>query len=140
MDKRINAAVLGLINDPILGKRPAVPQETCVLVEVDSKEEAHYMCAMLNSAVTNFIVKSHSVRGGKGFGTPSMLDFVPIKRFRPNDPNHRTLAGLSLKGHKAAAKEADLSELQGEIDRVAAEVFGLSASDASAISKAVADL
>lgn len=138
MDKQINAAVLESVKDPVLGKLPAVPQETCVLVEVSSADEAHYLCAMLNSAVTNFIVKSHSVKGGKGFGTPSMLDFVPINRFKSGDAQHARLAGLSRKAHAEAARGADFSDLQGEIDMAAAAVFGVSKGDAAAMAKTIA--
>ena len=33
MDRRITAAVVEEIDDPHLGKRPAIPQETCVLID-----------------------------------------------------------------------------------------------------------
>ena len=83
MDRRINAAVVEPVDDPLLGTRPVVPQETCVLVAADCREEAHYLCAILNSAIVNFLVTSHSVRGGKGFGTPGMLDVLNLRRFDP---------------------------------------------------------
>ena len=35
MDRRINAAVVEAIDDPLLGRRPVVPQETCVLTACD---------------------------------------------------------------------------------------------------------
>ena len=99
MDRQINAAVVEEIADPLLGRRPAVPQETCVLVACDSTDEAHYVCAMLNSAVVNELVSSHSVCGGKGFGTPGMLDFVPLRQFQADDPRHTELAALSRQAH-----------------------------------------
>ena len=42
MDRRINAAVVEAIDDPLLGRRPVVPQETCVLAACESADEAHY--------------------------------------------------------------------------------------------------
>ncbi len=135
MDRQINAAVVESVKDPVLGKRPVVPQETCVLIEAVSTDEAHYICAMLNSAVANFLVKSHSVRGGKGFGTPSMLDYIPIKRFDGRDRQHKHLAALSYQAHEAAAGDADYSKLQDAIDESAAALFGLSNSDAAVVAK-----
>ena len=70
MDKQINAAVVREVKDEWLGTRPVIPQETCVLIETRNDAEAHYLCALLNSSVVNYLVKSHSVKGGKGFGTP----------------------------------------------------------------------
>ncbi len=43
MDRKIRAAVVELWDDPLLGLRPVVPQETCVLVACASGDEAHYL-------------------------------------------------------------------------------------------------
>ena len=73
-----------------------------MLVACDSSDEAHYLCAMLDSAAVNELVAAHSVRGGKGFGTPGMFDFLPLRRYRPDDPRHMELAQLSRQGHTAS--------------------------------------
>ncbi len=103
MDRQINAAVVEEIEDSVLGRRPVIPQETCVLLACDSADEAHYVCAVLNSAGVNQLVAAHSVRGGKGFGTPGMLQFVPLRRFQPDEPRHQALAALSRQAHAAHA-------------------------------------
>jgi hypothetical protein len=117
MDRRINAAVVEVHDDPLLGRRPVIPQETCVLVACDSADEAHYVCAVLNSAVVNQLVQASSVRGGKGFGTPGMLEFVPLRRFRSDNERHRELAELSRQAH--AASEEGRVAVQQRIDRLA---------------------
>jgi hypothetical protein len=117
MDRQINAAVVEEVDDPLLGRRPMVPQETCVLVACDSADEAHYICAVLNSAIVGDLASASQVRGGKGFGTPGMLEFVPLRRFQPDNPRHTELAALSRQAH-AGAGEA----IQRAIDRLAAEV------------------
>lgn len=124
MDRRINAAVVGPVRDPVLGLRPVVPQETCVMVAAQRLEEAHYLCAVLNSSVVGLLVASHSVRGGKGFATPGMLEFVRLKRFDPDNSTHRRLAALSHKAHARAPDGAELHTIQEEIDRLAARLWG----------------
>ena len=108
-------------DDPLLGRRPVIPQETCVLVACDSADEAHYLCAVLNSAVVNELVQAHSVRGGKGFGTPGMLEFVPLRRFQADERLHRELAQLSRQAH-AASEEARVA-IQQRIDGLAGGVL-----------------
>ena len=123
MDRRLNAAVVEEDDDPLLGRRPVIPQETCVLVACDSADEAHYLCAVLNSAVVNELVRASSVRGGKGFGTPGMLEFVPLGRFQPDNRRHGELAALSRTAH--AAPEEDVpGNIQRQIDCLAAAVLG----------------
>jgi hypothetical protein len=133
MDRRINAAVVEPCDDPWLGPRPVVPQETCSLVAATSGDEAHYLCALLNSALTNVIACSHCVRGGKGFGTPGMLDYLRLRQFQPSDPRHRQLADLSRQAHAAAAVGQVPDDLQTAIDRTAANLNGLSAAQLAAI-------
>ncbi len=126
MDRRIRAAVVETEAVAPLGRRPPVPQETCVLVAVDSSPEAHYLAAVLNSRVAGFLVAGHSVRGGKGFGSPGMLESLPIRRFRPDDPGHGRLAELSRRAHGAARQGQDLRPIQAEIDEAAGGLWGLS--------------
>ena len=127
MDRRINAAVVEPRDDPWLGPRLPVPQETCSLIAAASSDEAHYLCALLNSAVSNFIACAHAVRGGKGFGTPGILEYLRLQQFQPHDPQHRQLADLSRQAHTAAGLGEVPGDLQAAIDRAAAELQGLSA-------------
>jgi SAM-dependent methyltransferase len=122
MDRRINAAVVEEFHDPLLGRRPMIPQETCVLVACDSADEAHYLAALLNSAIVNELVRASSVCGGKGFGTPGMLAFLPLRRFQPANRQHGELAALSRQAH-ATAEEDVHADIQGEIDRLAAAIL-----------------
>ena len=146
MDKRINAAVLTEFDDPLLGLRSIIPQETCVLIAADSLDEAHYLTAVLNSSIVDFLVTSHSVHGGKGFATPSMLDFVRLKRFDLHDARHVELAELGRQAHTCCglvfrpthnagqvAAETDLSQIQGHIDRAAGRLWHLDARQLKAI-------
>jgi SAM-dependent methyltransferase len=104
MDRQINAVVVEAADTPWLGTRPIVPQETCVLIACDTVEEAHYLCALLNSDSVNERIVSHSVRGGKGFGTPSMLEYLGLKQFVPYNSLHQDLAARSRAAHAATRR------------------------------------
>jgi hypothetical protein len=123
MDRKIRAAVVETINDVRLGPRPVVPQETCVLIACGCGDEAHYLCALLNSALVHDLVAAHSVAGGKGFGTPSILDYVPLKKFDTNDSRHLELAALSRRMHDMAASGEVANCGTSEIDRLAEAVL-----------------
>ena len=133
MDKRMSAAVVEPVEHPLLGPRPVIPQETCVLVAVDSADEAHYLCALVNSSVVNFLVASHSVRGGKGFGTPSILDYIRLRRFEPGNALHADLAASSRRAHEATQRGEPVPQIQHEIDRLAGRLWGLDQSELEVI-------
>jgi hypothetical protein len=67
----------------------------------------------LNSAVVGELVSACSVRGGKGFGTPGILDYIPLQRYQSENPRHVELSVFSRKAHAGNAEYA-----QHEIDRL----------------------
>jgi len=140
MDRQINAAVVQEANDEFLGVRPVIPQETCVFIEVNSLAEAHYLCGLLNSSIVNFVAKSHSVRGGKGFGTPSMLDFLNIKEFKSDDALHKELSSLSRKAHKLKSAGDDVAETQQAINKVVARIWGIGEKELKAVDSALSNM
>lgn len=127
MDRRLRAAVIGQCEVPGAGWRSIVPQETCVVVATQSAEEAHYLCAVVNSPLSAFLARSSSVDGGKGFGTPGMLDYLNLRRFEPANRLHRELAACGLRAHTAAASGGDLDPIEAELERLTATLAGLSA-------------
>ncbi len=125
MDRRISAAVVEPTEHPWLGLRPVIPQETCVLVATESSDEAYYLAAQLNSAIIGFLATAHGVRGGKGFGTPGMLEYLGIPRYHPASPEHHELAVLGRRAHAQAAAGSDLSAIEARIDGVVGRLRGL---------------
>ena len=123
MDRKIRAAVAEPWDDPLLGPRPVVPQETCVLIACSGGDEAHYLCALLNSASIDALVASHSVAGGKGFGSPSILDYLPLRKFDPADPRHAELATLSRRLHVSTEQQVSVDRESIDVDRLAVETL-----------------
>ena len=86
--------------------------------------EAHYLCAVLNSAALGRQIESCSIAGGKGFGTPGVLQYVRIGRYDAADRRHEELARCSRAAHAAAAAGADVGPWQERIDRLAEGMRG----------------
>jgi hypothetical protein len=108
----------------------------------ETEDEAHYICALINSSVANFAGRAYSQEGGKSFGDPHILDNIRIPRFDPKDDLHRRLAKLSEKAHEVAREgdEKRLREIEEEIDRVAGKIWGLSEDELEEIRKNLEEL
>jgi hypothetical protein len=134
---RIEAAVVDLHEG-----KPIVPQETVTLVECSSANEAHYICALVNSSPFQFAAISYSQEGGKSMGSMHILEYIRIPRFDPNNPVHLRLAELSMQAHEAAriGDEMRLREIEAEIDRWAAKLWNLSDDELRDIQQSLAEL
>lgn len=123
MGSKMAAAVL-----PFEGERPVLPQNTHAFISCETEDEAHYLCAMLNSSLVNFLVRSYSVAGGKSFAPPHIMEYVKIPRYDARDQSHAKLARLSEECHRAAEQgHLELSSAAKlNLDRLAGACFGLS--------------
>ncbi len=121
IDTELRAAVVG----PDEKNRPVIPQETITFVAFDTPEEAHFFCALFNSAWPNALVRRYS--SGKGFASAHILEAIAIGAFDPNLDHHRRLSDLSQRAHGAAQipDDDELSQLHARIDALAAHYFGL---------------
>jgi SAM-dependent methyltransferase len=103
MASDLAAAVISEWQGP-LGTRLLVPLETTAFIGARSAEEAHYLCAVLNSEPVRAFVKSFS-SAGRGFGTPFVVSKIRIPSFQPACALHRRLAELSRALHAGGSPE-----------------------------------
>ena len=123
---------------PPFDDKPAVPDHTLILIDCACKEEAHYLCAALNSSPARLGVQAYIVL----HPDPHILEHIRIPRFDPNNPVHSRLAELSEQAHGAAkvGDENRLREIEAEIDRWAAKLWGLTDDELRDIQQGLAEL
>jgi hypothetical protein len=118
MARDLIAAVVSSWNGP-LGRKLVIPLETTAFIATQCFEEAHYLCALLNSTPARQFVQSFSA-AGRGFGAPYAIGRLPLPEYDPENPAHRRLAELSEQRHKGNPAAAE------ELDAAAASVLGVS--------------
>lgn len=108
------------------GWKTVIPTDTTSLIAVDNEDEAHYLCAILNSTVVREFVKSYS-SAGRGFGAPSVMEHVGIPKFDTKNKTHTKLAQLSKELHEVRARSAleKMPRLEKQVDDAVAKLFGL---------------
>ena len=126
MASSLDAAVVGPIKS-----MPVLPQETITFIPFDNRDEAHFVCALINSTPVRLVARSYSQIGGKGFAAPHLLRYLRIMKFNPTDRRHQSLAFFSMTAHEKAliGSENLTSSFQDELDDLASEVLGLTKSD-----------
>ncbi len=128
-----------------------LPDHKLVLIDFKLRDEAHFACAVLNSSIASSVVRLYCVETNI---PPSVLDFVPLPRFDRLNPTHRALSTLSQRAHALAAEihddsaseaaqekaQAQLAEVEAEIDEQAAELWGLTAAELKEIQRSLEEL
>lgn len=117
--------------------KPALPDHTIVAVSCRSKQEAHFICALLNSAPAQLAASGYIVL----HPSPHILEHIAIPSFKAQDRTHNLLARLSEKCHLATSNEdaERLARLEMEIDEAAANLWGITNTELKAIRSAIAD-
>jgi methylase of polypeptide subunit release factors len=134
---QIDAAVIGMssVNER---RKPIIPDHTCILAECATKAEAHFLCAMVNSAPARLAVRQYIIL----HPDPHVLQNIRIPQFSEKDTKHRKLAELSEIAHKVARSEdrESLENAEREIDRIAGEVWGLTEDESKEIALSLKEL
>jgi len=121
----IVAAVVSQYKTPF-GYKTIIPTDTTSLFATEQEDEAHYLCAIINSKPVRDFVKSFS-SAGRGFGTPSVMQHVGMPKFDRKNKTHEKLSQLSELLHKLRGDgiEDKITELEKEVDGCVCKLFGL---------------
>lgn len=115
-------SVVSKVKDPYIGTKVYIPDNTIGYLPFDSEDEAHYVCAILNSSIVYSWFDRRSAKSKWGISI-GMIRSIPIPDFDPNNPAHRSLSNLSKLAHKVAkvGKNKVLKPIESRINKIVAE-------------------
>ena len=123
MASRMQAAVLSGYKTPF-GVKPLISTDTTSLIPTGDEDEAHYICAILNSRAVDEFIRSFSA-AGRGFGAPSVMKNLGIPRFNKKLAIHRQLAEISLEAHGLVAKGKDASGVDERLEKAVKALWNI---------------
>lgn len=121
---RFRAAVIGSVDDTaIIPNRIIVPDHKLYFAGFNNMEEAHFLCAFINSPSARKWLGGFLL--GKQIGT-TIFEFMKVPRFEPGNAQHQRLAEISIQAHEKREnqknkellhhdKEKELEELLSKI-------------------------
>lgn len=119
-----------------------VADSTCYHYTAPTLEEAHYLCAVLNSEIVNQEIKAHQPEGLWGARhiqrTPFEACAIPI--YETDNPDHWRLARLSIEAHERIEDMKGMDEnqlLNGRAGRARARAREILADEISAMDEIV---
>jgi len=146
ISKGVRSAVVGDFEGKVV-----LPEHNTYFISCDDCNEAFYICGLLNSSLGDFAIRSFFSTGGGGIGAASLLDHVYIPCYDPNNAVHRRLAELSMQAHQLMGGApsqsgglqvmqpgiAQLEAIEAAIDRLAAQIWGLTEQELAAIQQSL---
>ena len=119
------AAVISQHRSPF-GYKTIIPTDTTSLIATENEDEAHFLCAVINSSPVREFIKTYS-SAGRGFGAPSVMTHVGIPRFQPKRKIHHDIAQLSKTLHHLKKEQEldEIAQLEKEVDRLVSRLFGI---------------
>ncbi len=109
--------------DPI-----TIPNHKTILIACESADEAHYLCAALNSLPVRLFVACYAVETQISTHT---VEYIHVPKFDPQNPVHLALAEASKAAHNAVEAGTDPDE--EAVDRAAAQLWDLTGEELAAM-------
>ncbi|MDS0260915.1 SAM-dependent methyltransferase [Haloarcula sp. S1CR25-12] len=129
-----NFAVVSTVEDDDLGEKMVVPGDHYMFIGTDCEEEAHFLCALLNSAIYQRSLKDIASEG-KASLSKSVVSQLELPAWHETEESLR-LAELSMEAHDIVPAYTDTSKrsynkttieelepVQAEIDRTVEEML-----------------
>lgn len=131
----VRAGVVGPTSSD--SEKPTVPDHTVVAVGCRNSEEAHFICALLNSGPAQLLVRGYIAL----HPSPHILDHVRIPHYKEKQPLHKLLAKLSENAHRATrdCRSEVVNEIEREIDKAAGKLWDINDKELMQIQRALND-
>jgi len=116
--------VVSSVKDKNIGKKTFVAEHVQYFIPTENEDEAHYICAVLNSAIVRKNLRALS-SGGKSGLSGEIVKKIRVEKFSPKNPIHRRLSILSKKAHELANIDdsQNLRKVQNKIDILAEKLY-----------------
>lgn len=116
--------------------KPSLPSHSVVAVSCGSEREAYFIAGMLNSSPAFVAVAAYIVL----HPSPHIMKNIAVPRYKTTDSVHERLANLSRQCHVGAKNKSQLTALEAQVDKAAAEVWSISDAELKAIQNARSEL
>ncbi|ERH12070.1 MAG: hypothetical protein J07HB67_01083, partial [halophilic archaeon J07HB67] len=101
-------AVVSTVDDDLLGEKRVVPGDHFMFIATDDRDEAHFLCGLLNSSIYQKCIEEIA-SGGKSSLSKAVVSRLELPEYRET-PESRRLAELSAAAHEIVPEHTDVSK------------------------------
>lgn len=111
----MQACVIGKHENKVI-----VPDHNVMLIPFSKADEAHFICAILNSDLATLFVTSYI----EWFFSTHILEYFNIPTYDANNIQHKKLAEFSKAAHKLT-NENEIEKLEKKLNKIVNNLFGI---------------
>jgi len=115
-------AVVEEVNNPRLGQKTVVPDGTIYFMPFQHRDEAHFVCALLNSELVCKFLSARSGKSKRGL-SKKIVEQLALPKFNCEDERHVDLANASLQMHQAFQQRVEKLDVQENFAELVEAVF-----------------
>jgi len=97
----MNCCVVSSLDCPHIGNKNVVTDSKVLSSSFDDKNEAFYLCGVLNSSEIEEIIQGYTISTNRGI---DIVTNIKIPQFNPTNEAHVQIAELSMRAHEAYNK------------------------------------
>ena len=118
----MNCCVVSSLDCPYIGKKLVVTDSKVLSASFDNKDEAYYLCGILNSGGIEEIIQGYTISTNRGI---DIVKNIKIPIFNSKNANHFKISELSLMAHDAYNRndKKTIAECEKEINRLVEIIF-----------------
>ena len=118
----MNCCVVSTINCSHIGEKLVVTDSKVLAASFDDKNEAHYLCGVLNSKEVEEIIQGYTISTNRGV---DILKNIKVPKYNPKNKQHTQIAELSLDAHNAYKRKDTLAikEVEEKINKAVQLIF-----------------
>lgn len=118
----MNCCVVSTLNCPHLGDKIVVADSKVLTASFDTKEEAHYLCAILNSSAIEEIIQAYTISTNRG---TDIVKNIKIPKFDLSNLLHLQIARASENAHASYIEKDSnkIHEAETLINELVPQIF-----------------
>lgn len=118
----MNCCVVSSLDCPFIGEKLVVTDSKVLSSSFDDKNEAYYLCGVLNSSEIEEIIQGYTISTNRGI---DIVKNIRIPEYNSSNPNHVRIAELSIQAHVAYKNDdsSTISSCETEINDLVKKIF-----------------
>jgi hypothetical protein len=132
---KVQSAVLEPTDEGLNEKKPIANTHKVMFIPYQEKKPAHLACAVINSQITELILRGYT---GTITGlSPHILETINVPKYDQNNPIHSELAELSIEAHNTTST-SEIRRIESEIDSLLADMWDITDEELEQIEESIA--